>query len=496
MNHSRALVKLCIAFTAFQWSCSDSPITEIDEQTFAPAIETAIPDSAYIGDIIKIVGKNFSTDTARMEVSFTGTPAKILSASPTELEVRVPYEASSYSGILYVTVDGVTADSEFGFKVLQPDFDLYSMQPREGSAGQIVRISGTNIPSDPAEIKVLFNETIEADVVYAGNGYMDVLVPYGASTGSFLIEIRGRLALSPSSFHYFQGGKWERIGEFPNGNSVHGHSGFVIDERIFVGLGSITTYGSNAFYELNPTTYELVRKKDFPGTTRMGSFSFAYNGKGYIFGGFHGYYGGYATDFWRYEPATDTWEQLPDFPGGARSFGVSFQIGNKAYIGLGGNNSADRLKDFWEYDFATETWTRLADLPGIGREGAAFFVLEGKAYVFGGLSSGDLLNDLWVFDPADKSWTRKADAENISNRADMMSFSLNGKGYIAGGWDYDGGPNPRETYRYDPTTDEWERRSNFYDYENSYVLSLPYQDKAFIFTGNYNKNYYVFTDDN
>ncbi|WP_017733703.1 Kelch repeat-containing protein [Nafulsella turpanensis] len=495
MNHSRILFITCITAILFQWSCSDAPIQEIDEQNFEPVIEAAIPDSAYIGDIVTIVGKNFSTDTSIMEVSFTGSPAKILSATPTELEVMVPYEASSSSGILYVTVNEVTAASEFGFKVIHPGFSVYNMNPWEGSAGQRVRLNGSDLPSDPSEIKATFNDSLEAEVVYADGYYVDVIVPHGATTGPFLLEINGRLAISPGKFHYIHGGKWERIAEFPNGYEPNGQAGFVIGDRVFVGLGSVTTHPVQDFYELNPKTFELVKKNNFPGTTRMGPFSFSYNGKGYIAGGFYGYYGGYGTDFWRYEPGSDSWEQLPDFPGEGRGYGVTFQIGAKAYVGLGRNNTTGKLKDFWEYDFATETWTQLEDFPGAGREGAGFFVIDGKGYVFGGQTSNGLSNDLWEFNPSGKTWTRKADAEDIAPRAHMVSFSINNKGYIAAGWDYEDLPMPRETFRYDPATDSWDRRSNFYDYETSYVLSLPYQDKAFVFTGNYNRNYYVFTDE-
>lgn len=455
-------------------------------------IEAAIPNSAYIGDTIRITGRNFSTDPSKMEVSFTGSLARIISASPTELVVKVPYEANSSDGILYVTVNGKEASSDFGFNVLKPDFTFSYMNPKDGSAGQIVRIHGTKIPEDPAKVKVWLDETIPAEVLHSEASYLDVLVPYGASSGTFLVEIGGRLALSPGFFTYHQGGKWERIGEFPNGNVVSGQTGFVLGDKIYVGLGSTYFDGSKEFYEMDPVTYQLSRKNDFPGLSRNSSYSFTYGGKGYMVNGHQGS-DKYTNEFWKYDPATDNWQQLADFPGTARAFGVTFLVGDKAYIGLGYDHST-YYKEFWSYDLITSTWTRLEDFPGDGRNGAGFFMIDGKGYVFGGRSSGGLLNDLWVFDPANQSWTRKADASIITNRANVMSFVLNGKGYIAGGWDANGDRSVRGTFRYDPATDSWERRSNFYDYENSYSLGLTYQNKAFTFAGNYNSKYHVFTD--
>lgn len=160
MPFSRVILfTCCCSLLLFQWSCNSDAI-DLDA---TPVIEAVIPDSAYIGDIIKITGKNFSTAPSQMEVSFAGLPAKIMTATPTALEVKVPYEATGESGIK-VAVNGLKAVSGFGFKVIPPPFSLYEMQPKEGSAGQTIHIRVGDIPSDLSKIKARFNETIEAEV--------------------------------------------------------------------------------------------------------------------------------------------------------------------------------------------------------------------------------------------------------------------------------------------------------------------------------------------
>lgn len=302
--------------------------------------------------------------------------------------------------------------------------------------------------------------------------------------------------MSPDPFNYIQGGKWEKLEKLPTDNFHHGQAGFTIGHTIYIGLGLPASEGINDFYAFDPDTYELVQKNNFPGPSRMGAFSFSYDGMGYMIGGQPEYdaYDNYTNDFWRYDPRDDTWSRLPDFEGEGRSYGITFQFGSKVYIGLGYGDSK-WLNDFWEFDFSTGWWTRLYDFPGIARDGAGFFTIDGKGYVFGGFSDEEMLNDFWVFDPSDNSWTQKRSPDIISGRLNMISFSMNGYGYIAGGWDRNIFTDPRETFRYDPITDEWERRSNCYYPTNHHQLSLTYQDKAFVFPAGYNDSYYLFTDD-
>lgn len=64
------------------------------------------------------------------------------------------------------------------------------------------------------------------------------------------------------------------------------------------------------------------------------------------------------SDFYEYNPTTNTWTTKANFGGGLRSKMASFVIGNKAYVGTGANSTAftSGSVDFWEYDPALNTW--------------------------------------------------------------------------------------------------------------------------------------------
>lgn len=55
------------------------------------------PSQAEEGEIIKIIGENFGTDTSIVEIYFSGNPnpIDIISISDTEIEVKVPFDAAN-----------------------------------------------------------------------------------------------------------------------------------------------------------------------------------------------------------------------------------------------------------------------------------------------------------------------------------------------------------------------------------------------------------------
>src|SRR5689334_25410056 len=94
---------------------------------------------------------------------------------------------------------------------------------------------------------------------------------------------------------------------------------------------------------------------DFGGTARDSAIAFSIDGKGYIGTGSDA--GVRTSDFWEYDPSTNTWTRKADFPGAPIWLATGFSIGSKGYIGTGTVNNAPGSKRwFAEYDPATDTW--------------------------------------------------------------------------------------------------------------------------------------------
>ena len=195
--------------------------------------------------------------------------------------------------------------------------------------------------------------------------------------------------------------------------------------------------------------------------------------------------------------ALDMWEQRADFGGVGRHRGTGIGANNRAYAGLGhqnGNGIDIWFSDWWEYDPATNSWTQKSDYPGnngLGEENAVAVTLGNIIYAGLGQHDPDAfykfdpLTNLWTtitsppasmfwntapfsignigyfptlnsslfysFDPSTNQWTQKANLP-FNTIYGIPSFAIGDKGYIKNGANF---------YCYDPTTNAWSPKAPF-----------------------------------
>ncbi len=96
---------------------SSNPDPEPDPEPAGLSVTAISPDNGPHSTVVKITGKNFGGTVAGNEVRFNGTIAEILTASSTELTVKVPKRAGT--GKVTVTTAGKSADGPvFNFKYI------------------------------------------------------------------------------------------------------------------------------------------------------------------------------------------------------------------------------------------------------------------------------------------------------------------------------------------------------------------------------------------
>jgi N-acetylneuraminic acid mutarotase len=222
-------------------------------------------------------------------------------------------------------------------------------------------------------------------------------------------------------------------------------------------IGSTTICGAAITLSTNAGVSNIWAQRTSITTARNYAAGFSVNGKGYVGTGLSGTNG--LSDFWEYDPATNTWSQKASFGGGARWGAVGMSIGNKGYIGTGFDMIAGLHKnDFWEYDPAANTWTQKANFGGAVRRQAAGFSIDNKGYVGTGWDGASYKNDLWEYDPAANLWTQKANITG-GHRYSAMGVSLGNKGYIGGGMLLSSS-GTNEFWEYDPAVNSWTQRAN------------------------------------
>ena len=182
-----------------------------------------------------------------------------------------------------------------------------------------------------------------------------------------------------------------------------------------------------------------------------------------------------------YTEADDTWTQLPDVPGPARSFGYGVVLtddgSSDAFCGLGLNDEGQYLSDWWKFDMQTLAWEQLASLPSFGRRHPAVVPVQlasGDWKIHVGLGDGapGNLNDWWIYDVASDSWTEGPEFPSTPRHHPFYfglgEFSYAGLGHSDAADVFQllsGVPQiERDWYRFDDSTQEWERQADFTSY--------------------------------
>ena len=194
----------------------------------------------------------------------------------------------------------------------------------------------------------------------------------------------------------FATNKWTSKADYP-GPYIHSHSSyFSIGNRGYVvgGLQYLGSYAKSlkATWEYNQATNSWTQKANLPPfISRHAATGFSIGNNGYIVNGAMRIDVNtdlYAKDLLRYDPLTDEWTVKASFPGEARIFTSVFVINERAYAG-GGGKSNSSFKDFYKYNPATNSWIKVADAPFYNREG---FSINSRGYViFGNNNSNGLL---------------------------------------------------------------------------------------------------------
>ncbi len=151
-------------------------------------------------------------------------------------------------------------------------------------------------------------------------------------------------------------GKWIQLADFPGGNRTKAVC-FTIGDNVYVscGMDNDGNYKNDLWMCRQTTGDNLswVQRAPFPGTARIDAVGFALGENGYIGTGLDA--DSARSDFWRYNPFINKWDQRAYFGGEPRyeAVGAGVEMSNgdfRGFIGTGwGGNSGLYYSDFWHY---------------------------------------------------------------------------------------------------------------------------------------------------
>lgn len=280
---------------------------------------------------------------------------------------------------------------------------------------------------------------------------------------------------------------WNKKEHFA-GTARHRTSGFTIGNMGYMGLGHYNSGPDgnvllSDFWAYDPSTDSWTQVADFGGGERYHAIDWVYNNKAYVGTG-RAPFSTLATDIWSFDPISNSWEYETDLPSFPRRGSVSFVLGEYGFIGCGQLQGASSFygNDFYAYHFPTGVWYGVADLPGPQRTSSCAFVIGDKAYVGTGNTTSGAGMDFYEYKPSTNSWTQKADVGAIP-RVEAYGFSLNNKGYILCGASWSSGYNYGDMYEYEPTTDTWTELPAFPGLARRYLDGFEINGKAYMTCG-------------
>jgi N-acetylneuraminic acid mutarotase len=223
---------------------------------------------------------------------------------------------------------------------------------------------------------------------------------------------------------------WTQKADFP-GVKRSSAVGFATNSYGYVGTGYDGLNKLKDFYKYDPSSNSWSQIEDFPGTERYAALAFGIENKGYVG---TGYDGNELKDFYKYDEASATWSTITSLGGAKRRNGASFVINNIAYVGFGSNNGS-LVSDFWAFDPSSESWIRKVDTSNDddsqNRSSTAAFAANGLGYVSTG-SVGGVTKTTWEYSPSTDKWTERSEFQGAA-RQNACSFSFGTYGYVLAG---------------------------------------------------------------
>jgi len=163
------------------------PVNFVSMGGASPEIHTIVPGEGLRGDSVIIKGRYFSQVPRNNIVKFGDREVAVLTASDTELSVRVPATNGKEHVDVFVTSAGQTAQKISGFRYLKPE--ITGLSTDKGVVGDTIVIYGKKFWYSKNDVSVFFGDqavvVLEVDI-----SSIKVIVPASGGNTSLPVTVR------------------------------------------------------------------------------------------------------------------------------------------------------------------------------------------------------------------------------------------------------------------------------------------------------------------
>ncbi len=261
---------------------------------------------------------------------------------------------------------------------------------------------------------------------------------------------------------------------------------FTIGDKGYIATGVDTTdVTNNDLWEFDAGLNAWTQKANLPASPRRNAIGFSIGNIGYLGTGMDSTdanLGNTLSDFWAYDPISNSWTekaQFPAFGGSGIYFATAFTIDGKGYICCGKRGPNNYSSQLWEYKVLNNSWIQKSNFPGGVRYQLSSFAIDGRAYIGFGIDQDVYRKDLWQYNPATNGWVEKNDFPG-GERGGATTFTIAERGFICLGSD---GGLKKDLWEYNPYSDTWSVRGNFGGSARKNAIAFVIGNRAFVGIG-------------
>jgi N-acetylneuraminic acid mutarotase len=336
---------------------------------------------------------------------------------------------------------------------LSPEIKKFT--PQRGFAGQKIEIEGKNFGYIMKDITVKFGDA-EVNIDSISNDVIYIKSPTITKSGDVKISVSvaGMTAVSQDSYHVLF--SWMRKKDYV-GDGIHSALYLSIHNKgLMIGGDEYNSdlYASGPLSQkvwmYDPIDDSWTRKGDTPFIPYQRGEGFVINNVAYI---------ACVDDktIYKYTEETDSWSAETEYPGSGKVHS-NFVLDNSVYVGVG--NRYGFYKEFYKYNSITKEWSQIPDFPGGQRAEVITFSINGKGYVGMGYDLYRGYNDLWEYSPVTNTWSEKNKFPGGS-RSMAITFILDSKAYVGLGSLYDNFSGFSDVWEYQINSDTWIRKDDY-----------------------------------
>jgi len=180
-NRFKIVLAICLGHLCLLLGCNYSPIN-------VPTIVSFSPLSTSVDKVDTIRGTNFSANSSENLVYVGGFPCPVLSATPTQLIIKIVPWATT--GTVSVTVDHLTVNSKQDFTLIPHTID--SIAPRSGAVGDKINLGGHYYSDLADSVTVKFDSLVAiiTNYVPGDSTTFSFIVPKGLQPGTTKITVK------------------------------------------------------------------------------------------------------------------------------------------------------------------------------------------------------------------------------------------------------------------------------------------------------------------